>query len=67
MPKYVVTYRWVETVYVEAASARHAAAFADRQEMDRETLELDPFGTAIRLATPAEIEACNFRRAEEER
>jgi hypothetical protein len=60
MPKYVVEYRWVETVYVEADSAKQAEHIADKRELDYEALSLDPFGTVVRLATPAEVEACEF-------
>jgi len=66
MPKYVVTYVWEETCYVEADTPDEARDVADGIEMVPDDLDLRHDKTRVRKATRGERAGCTFEKAEEE-
>ena len=66
MTKYVVTYVWEETCYVEADTPGQAEAIADNIEMVAADLELRTNKTRVRKATAGERMALDFIKTEED-
>jgi len=66
MTKYVVTYTWEETCYVEADTPKEAENIADSIEMVALDLELREGKTRVRKATRDERLVMDFVGAEEE-
>lgn len=66
MPKYVVTYVWEETCYVEAETREKAEAIGDSIEMKSDGLDLREGKTRVRKATREEQEDFTFEGAEDE-
>jgi len=66
MTKYVVTYVWEETCYVEADSPEQAEHLANDIDMVADDLDLRDDKTRVRKATRVECETFIFEGVEEE-
>jgi len=66
MTKYVVTYLWEETCYIEADSPEQAEHLANDIDMVADDLEIRDDKTRVRRATRGERETYTFEGPEEE-